>query len=94
MGSAVFGTVRSLGLPQRRPEPRAFNRQLRTRHQPLRDVEQRLLASLTDFPIGVWLQSPHRAQAYQSIGINTYVVARPNIRAVRNAKTEWQARHM
>lgn len=25
------------------------------------------------FPIGVWLQSPHRAQAYQAIGINTYV---------------------
>ena len=27
----------------------------------------------TYFPIGVWLQSPHRAQAYQAIGINTYV---------------------
>lgn len=27
----------------------------------------------TYFPIGVWLQSPHRAQAYQAMGINTYV---------------------
>ena len=26
------------------------------------------------FPFGVWLQSLHRAQAYQAIGINTYVV--------------------
>ena len=25
------------------------------------------------FPIDVWLQSPHRAQAYQAIGVNTYV---------------------
>ena len=44
MGSAIFGTGRSLGLPQRRPEPRAFNGQFRTRHQSLRDVEQRPLA--------------------------------------------------
>ena len=25
------------------------------------------------FPTGVWLQSPLRVQAYQAIGINTYV---------------------
>ena len=48
------------------------------------------------FPIGVWLQSPHRAQAYQAIGINTYVglSARSDIQTAISVKTGRHARHM